>query len=132
MRIVRNSFVAIAMMGIALSAGLDAGSASAAPGEGPGHHAQLTDEQRQCLADQGLSREGRPDGKPSPQQMDGIRSALAACGIAKPERLQLTDEQKKCLSDAGFTRENRPEGERSGEKNASARAAFEACGISRR
>lgn len=53
MRIVRNSFVAIAMMGMALSAGLGAGSASAAPGEGKGHHAQLTDEQKQCLAGHG-------------------------------------------------------------------------------
>ncbi|MGY1962553.1 hypothetical protein [Nocardia gipuzkoensis] len=83
MRIVRNSFVAIAMMGMALSAGLGAGSASAAPGEGHGHHAQLTDEQKQCLADAGFTREGRPEGKPSDEQIASARAAFEACGISR-------------------------------------------------
>lgn len=128
MRIIRYSFLAIAAAGITLSAGL--GVASAAPGDGHGgNHPQLTDQQRQCLADRGITRDSRPQGKPSDDQIAKIKDAFSACGIQLPDHPKLTDQQKQCLTDQGLTRDSHPEGKPSDDQIAKAKAAFEACGI---
>lgn len=43
----------------------------------------LTDEQRQCLADQGVERPARGE-RPTPDQIQAFRDAAAACGIDLP------------------------------------------------
>ena len=41
----------------------------------------LTHEQRQCLTDQGVER---PQGRPTPEEVQAFRDAAAACGIDLP------------------------------------------------
>lgn len=63
---------------------------SGSPGSGSsddGHHGhrRLTDEQRDCLAEQGVTKPAeRPDGPPTQEQIDKLKAAAEACGIELP------------------------------------------------
>jgi hypothetical protein len=108
----------------------------------PAGHA-LTDAQRQCLSDQGVTLPARPaDGsRPelTPEQRHALRQARVACGLpamGRPGRGQgppLTDAQRQCLSDQGVTLPARPaDGSRpelTPEQRDALRQAAEACGL---
>ena len=51
------------------------------------HHMgdRLTDEQRECLQDQGVTRPKRRSGPPSQAQIDKLKAAAEACGIELPD-----------------------------------------------
>ena len=131
---------ALALATVALVAGLFALPAGAqtdteAAGGRPGR-ARLTDEQRQCLADQGVERP--PLGqRPSDEQIQAAKDAAEACGIELPIGRRgpvrrflrnLTDEQRQCLQDQGLERPAR--GERpTDEQRQAFRDAAAACDI---
>jgi len=93
-------------------------------------HDRLTDEQRDCLAEQGITR---PDSRPSAEERQALREqmreAAEACDIERPEPL-LSDEQRACLDEQGISR---PDGRPSmAERRAfreQLRGAAEECGI---
>ena len=106
--------------------------------------ANLTDDQRQCLTDAGLSR---PTGRPSVEQHQALRAAAENCGLSIPERAgrpdqpadretaqarqaarfaNLTDDQRQCLTDAGLSR---PTAKPTAETFKALRAAAQDCGI---
>jgi hypothetical protein len=119
----------------------------------------LTDAQRQCLADHGVTLPQRPgvDGtgrRPSPptdEQRAAFRAAAEACGLPTPPagghrpgaggpdgpRPALTDAQRQCLADQGVTLPQRPADGGTDERPApptaeqrdALRAAAAACGI---
>jgi hypothetical protein len=84
---------------------------------GPGTRSGLTDAQRQCLADQGITLPIR-----------GGRRAAEACGLAagrvRPFGRALSDEQRQCLTDHGVTLPPT-----STESRAALRSAAAACGL---
>jgi hypothetical protein len=99
----------------------------------------VTDAQRECLADQGVTLPTRGDGGDdrarallTREQRREMREAAAACGLRGPKPRvalrQLTDDERQCLADQGITRPARRAG-----GGADARAAFqqaaEACGL---
>lgn len=136
----RRSLALGAVAAVAVTAGL-AGGAFAQEGDGGSGHpirhliSDLTDEQRQCLRDAGLTR---PPADASDDERVAAREAFLAaledCGIELPERrgpfADLTDEQRQCLQDAGLTR---PGADATAEERRAAleafRAAAEGCGI---
>jgi hypothetical protein len=75
-----------------------AGAADAPGGSGAGarrHRVHLTTEQKQCLADQGITRPIRPL---TPEKVQKLKDAAAACDIKLPHRRHLlTAEQKRAL-----------------------------------
>ncbi len=101
--------------------------------------AQLTDAQKQCLSDQGLTRPtSRPTSRPTQEQIKKLKAAAKECGIKLPAHPgrgdhrgpggepQLTQEQRDCLTNAGLTR---PEGRPTAEQFQKLRAAAAECGI---
>jgi len=102
------SCVALAAGSVAIA--VPAGAADSGTGGATGARARvhLTDEQRQCLTDHGVTRPIRPLTKEKAQT---IRDAAKACDIKLPNlrhRPHLTDEQRQCLTDHGVTRPIRP------------------------
>ncbi|MFM7615900.1 MAG: hypothetical protein ACKO72_00340 [Actinomycetes bacterium] len=85
----------------------------------------LTDEQRQCLADAGVTR---PEGRPTLQQLKAFAAAAKSCGVSlrRPRTSVLTDAQRQCLTDAGITV---PTTRPTAEQLAALKAAAESCGI---
>ena len=88
---IRRSLLAGAI-GVGSIAGLavgTAGSAGASVPDGAAHpsragaFAQLTDTQRSCLTDAGVTR---PSGRPTAEQRRQLRAAAAECGITIPGR----------------------------------------------
>jgi hypothetical protein len=60
-------------------------SGSGSNGDGHHGHPRLTDEQRECLADHGVTKPAeRPDGPPTQEQIDALKAAAEACGIELP------------------------------------------------
>ncbi len=117
-------------------------TSTTAPSEHPsraGGFAKLTDTQKQCLTDAGLTR---PEGRPTAEQNKQLRAAAQGCGIEKPANAgrgngggrgrngqrfqQLSDEQRDCLTDAGVTR---PQGRPTAEQMKTLRAAAADCNI---
>ena len=132
---------AIPAVGLGAFAAADTTSGEAGT-QGPPGRPALTDAQRQCLADQGVTLPGRPaDGtRPAPptdEQRAALRAAAEACGLPVPAhgpRPALTDAQRQCLADQGVTLPGRPaDGTRpappTDEERAALRAAAEACGL---
>ncbi len=113
-----SSFALAAPAGAAESDSADSGAR---------HRVHLTDEQKQCLSDQGITRPVRPL---TPEKIEALKAAAEACDIKLPNRHRpnLTDEQKQCLSEHGVTRPVRP---LTPEKVQALKAAAEACGIQR-
>ena len=90
--------------------------------------ADLTDEQRQCLADAGVTK---PEGRPTLEQLKAFADAAKSCDVPlrrhhRGPGPRLTAEQRQCLADAGVTR---PEGEPTEEQREAMRTAAESCGI---
>ena len=111
---------------LGVSAVTMAGPAGAADTAAARHRPRLTDEQKQCLADEGITRPIRPLTK---EKVAALRAAAKACDLpTRPHRPRLTDEQKQCLADEGITRPIRP---LTKEKVAALRAAAKACDIRR-
>ena len=106
----------------------DGGASDAGADARPG----ITDAQRECLAEQGVSvpdrsgAEGRPALTREPRRE--LRQAGRACGLRglRPGRgpRVLTDDQRQCLTEHGVTVPPR-----SAETRAALRAAAEACGL---
>ena len=148
--------LAVASFGSFAGAADDNSSTSSTAPEGTARpHPQLTDEQKQCLADHGVTLPQRPaDGTPPTPPTDAERAArqaaAAACGLpvrgpggpgggfgpGGPHgvRPALTDAQKQCLVDHGVTFGQKPaDGTRptppTDAERAAFRAAAEACGL---
>ncbi|HNJ97314.1 MAG TPA: hypothetical protein PLV13_04280, partial [Ilumatobacteraceae bacterium] len=95
----------------------------------------LTDDQKTCLQESGVSRPGA-DATPEERQAarEAFRTAAETCGITLPDPqgplANLTDEQKACLDEANLTR---PDQDATFEERQAARealkAAAEGCGI---
>jgi hypothetical protein len=143
------TLAALPAVGLGAFAAADSGPASTdAAGSDPAPHRRppLTDEQRQCLADHGVTPRSRPaDGAPRPvpgqADRDALRAAAEACGLPRPEHRggpgagpRLTDEQRQCLADHGVTPRSRPADGAprpvpSQADRDALRAAAEACGL---
>jgi hypothetical protein len=129
-------FVALAVVPVlALNSLATATPNSSAGGEGAGGRARpaLTDAQRQCLADQGVTVPDRGDAGEgiaiTREERHALRDAARACGLrghAGPGMRALTDAQRQCLTDQGVTA--RPE---SAEQRAALRSAAETCGLTK-
>jgi hypothetical protein len=138
--------------GAADDTGSGTATGTAAPdGTARPHPLPLTDAQKQCLADQGVTLPQRPaDGtRPTPltdEQRAALKAAAEACGLPvrvpggpgfggpRGDHPALTDAQKQCLADQGVTLPQRPaDGTRptppTDEQRAAFRAAAEACGL---
>src|SRR3954471_8334562 len=87
-----------------------AAPAGAADATGPTgarrHRVHLTTEQKQCLAQHGVTRPIRPL---TAEKIQTIKDAAKACDIKRPRLGHLlTAEQKQCLAQHGVTRPIRP------------------------
>ena len=124
------------IIGFGVAGAVDGGSSStstpSAASADAGHHRggrlNLTDTQKTCLTDAGITK---PEGRPTQAERDAFKAAAQTCGITLPERngigrLNLTDEQKTCLTDAGITK---PEGRPTQAERDAMKAAAETCGI---
>ncbi len=128
-----------AMLGVsavAVAAPAGAANSDTAPDGARRHRMHLTDDQKQCLKDEGISRPIRPLTR---EKVGALQAAAKACDITLPNRLgerlarrlnrvALTDDQKQCLKDEGISRPIRP---LTREKVAALKAAAEACDITR-
>ncbi len=134
------ALAAVPVIGGATVAGADSGTTGTGA-QGRPAHAPLTDAQKQCLADQGVTLPERPADGSRPQlsqeQRDAMKAAAKACGLPTPGprggRPALTDAQKQCLADQGVTLPERPaDGSRpqlSQEQRDAMKAAAKACGL---
>ncbi len=137
-------FVALAALPVLALNSLATADTGGASGSGAAHpHPALTDAQKKCLADQGVTRPEKPADGSRPQltqeQRDALRQAREACDLpvmAGPGRHPhpaLTDAQKKCLADQGVTRPEKPaDGSRpqlTQEQRDALRQAREACDL---
>ncbi len=138
----RSALLAGAVVTVGITSAF-ATSASAAGGEGASNAprrivqivSNLTDEQKQCLEDSGVTR---PDADSTPEERqaarEAFREAAETCGITLPDPhgplANLTDEQKACLDEADLTR---PDRDATFEERQAARealkAALEGCGV---
>ncbi len=155
----RTSLVALVVGGGALTAGVLASTATAAPApvsaltaatdgsddttDRPGRGGirawweDLTDAQRACMEDADLRRPVGPlDDAERATLREQVTAAADACGVelpfarARALRDSLTDEQRQCLDDAGLTR---PVGPMTKEQRrrlrSEVRSAAESCGV---
>lgn len=119
--------LSVSAVAVAAPAGADTGTtAGATNAAAKGRHARmhLTDAQKKCLADHGITRPLRPLTK---EKIEALKAAAKACDIKLPNLgHRLTDVQKKCLQDHGITRPIRP---LTKEKLEALKAAAKACDI---
>lgn len=99
----------------------------------------LTDAQKQCLQDNGVTPPAKPaDGQTRTEPTDAERAkrkaAFEACNIPLPQHRggqghpMLTDAQKQCLQDNGVTKPAKPaDGQERAKPTAEQRAKFEAA-----
>ena len=126
------------IIGFGVAGAVDGGSSStstpSAASADAGHHRggrlNLTDTQKTCLTDAGITK---PEGRPTQAERDAFKAAAETCGITLPTRpddaggrLNLTDTQKTCLTDAGITK---PEGRPTQAERDAFKAAAQTCGI---
>jgi hypothetical protein len=148
--------LAVASFGTFAGAADDNSSTSSTAPDGTARpHPQLTEDQKQCLVDHGVTLGQKPaDGTPWTPPTDAERAArqaaAEACGLPvrgpggpgggfgpggpHGDRPALTDEQKKCLADNGVTFGQRPaDGSRptppTDAERAALRAAAATCGL---
>jgi hypothetical protein len=136
------ALAAVPALGLSAFAAADTGSAQASGQQGTRPpRPDLTDAQKQCLADHGVTRPERPangerPAPPTDEQRAARRRAAEACGLPTPAagahgpgfggpgfrgpgsglRASLTDAQKQCLANQGVTLPQRPSGSESGER----------------
>jgi hypothetical protein len=135
-------FVALAALPVLALNSLATADTGHAAGSGAAHPA-LTDAQKQCLADEGVTLPVKPADGSRPQlaqdQRDALRQAAEACGLpatimrGRRPHPALTDAQKQCLADEGVTLPVKPaDGSRpqlAQEQRDALRQAAEACGL---
>ena len=123
--------ISVSAVAVAAPAGADTGRTPDATSTVQGRHARLhlTDQQKQCLKDHGITRPLRPLTK---EKVAALKAAAKACDIKLPNRghrgnhPRLTADQRTCMQDHGITRPLRP---LTPEKIAALKAAAQACGI---
>jgi hypothetical protein len=145
------ALAALPAVGLAAYAEADTTGTGAAPSVGRVVRAPLSDEQRQCLADHGVTLPQRPPdpesgerpAPPTDAQREAFRVAAADCGLPTPPagvrgpRPQLSDEERQCLADHGVNLPERPADPASGERPApptdeqrtALRAAAQECNL---
>jgi len=88
------------------------------------HRVHLTDEQKQCLAQQGITRPIRPL---TAEKIQKLKDAAQACDVKLPHRRHLlTAEQRQCMQQQGITRPIRP---LTADKVQKIKDAATACGV---
>jgi hypothetical protein len=109
------ALAAVPALGLGAFAAADTSSGTgSADSESPampvstGRRPMLSDAQKQCLSDQGVTLPQPSSSGERPQvsqeQRDAFRAAAQACGIEfGGHRAPLTDAQRQCLSDQGVT-----------------------------
>lgn len=121
--------LSVSAVAVAAPAGADTGTTTDATAQGRHARVHLTDEQKKCLADHGITRPLRPLTK---EKIAALKDAAKACDIKLPNRghrgnhPRLTADQRTCMQDHGITRPLRP---LTPEKIAALKAAAQACGI---
>lgn len=118
-----------------------AGAGGGKPGGAGSVFAKLSDEQRACLASEGLSR---PASRPTAAQWKAVQAAAKECGLVlsrpvtvgvgkeqgqerwKARFQRLSDEQRACLVSKGL---QRPSGRPTAEQRQALRAAAAECAI---
>jgi hypothetical protein len=132
------ALAALPAVGVGAFAAAATGAGEASADGAPLPHPQLSDTQKQCLTDHGvtLPATGERPQALTDEQRAAFRAAAEACGIALRHGLrpELSDAQKQCLTDQGVTLPARPaNGERptppTDEQRAAFRAAAQTCGI---
>jgi hypothetical protein len=120
------------------AAGALADPGTDAQSDAPPQRPQLTDEQRACLEQAGVTKPAEGQ-QPTDEQREAFKTAAESCGIELPAggpggpggpggRPQLTDEQRECLDGQGI--EKPVKGERpTDEQRAAFEAAAEQCSI---
>jgi hypothetical protein len=82
------AMAAVPVIGGATVAGAADSGATGTGAQGRPAHAPLTDAQKQCLADQGITLPERPADGSRPQlsqeQRDALKAAAKACGLPTP------------------------------------------------
>jgi len=123
---------------VAPAAGALADPGTDAQSDAPPQRPQLTDEQRACLEQAGVTKPAEGQ-RPTDEQREAFKTAAESCGIELPEGgpgrpggpggpPQLTDEQRECLDGQGI--EKPAKGERpTDEQRAAFEAAAEQCNI---
>jgi len=106
--------------------------------DGP-HPPKLTDAQKTCLTQHGVTLPTpgqKPANPPTDAQRAAFKAAAQACGLPKPDgrhhMIQLTDAQKTCLTQHGVTVPTpgqRPPNPPSDAQRAAFKAAAQACGL---
>lgn len=116
--------LSVSAVAVAAPAGADTGTTPNVTAQGRHARVHLTDEQKKCLADHGITRPLRPLTK---EKIAALKAAAKACDVKLPNRgHRLTDDQKKCLADHGVTRPIRP---LTKEKIEALKTAAKACDI---
>ena len=114
--------------------------ASAQTSDPPGGHPpRLTDAQKTCLTQHGVTLPtpgaGQPPARPTDQQRQAFEAAAKTCGVQPPKghRVQLTAAQRTCLTQHGVTPPTpgsaKPTSEPSAQQRATFEAAAKACGL---
>jgi hypothetical protein len=116
-----------------------AGAQTPDPGRPGGHLPRLTDAQKTCLTQHGVTlpapNAGQPPTPPTDQQRQAFETAATACGVQppRPHPVQLTAAQRTCLTQHGITPPTPGSAKPTSEPSAQQRAAFEAaakaCGL---
>ena len=104
-----------------------------------GHPPRLTDAQKTCLTQHGVTlptpSAGQKPTPPTDQQRQAFEAAAKTCGVQPPNghRVQLTAAQRTCLSQHGVTPPTPGSAKPGSPPSAAQRAAFEvaakACGL---
>ena len=85
-RIVGTGFAcaALSVSAVAVAAPAGAAESGTAPNANARHHRMhLTDEQKQCMQDHGITRPIRPL---TPEKITALKAAAEACGIQRPNQ----------------------------------------------
>ena len=116
-----------------------AGAQTPDPGRPGGHPPRLTDAQKTCLTQHGVTlpapNAGQPPTPPTDQQRQAFETAATACGVQppRPHPVQLTAAQRTCLTQHGITPPTpgsaKPTSEPSAQQRATFEAAAKACGL---
>jgi hypothetical protein len=109
------------------------------PGPHGGHPPNLTDAQKTCLTQHGITPptpgSAKPTSPPTAQQRQAFEAAAKVCGVQPPKghRVELTAAQQTCLTQHGITPPTpgsaKPTSPPSAQQRATFEAAAKACGL---
>ena len=152
------ALAAVPALGLSAFAAADTGTGATSGQPTPPAHPVLTDAQKQCLGEHGVTlpdrstalQPGQQRTPPTAQQREALQQAAQACGLPIPRlgahrpgglgfgaRPPLTDAQKQCLAGQGVTLPGppadgtaaEPPSPPTAEQRAALRQAATACGI---